>query len=204
MLIKGKPRRRFVSLGLKGIICLICLGVCLASVSFALVTYTGSVAITPTMQLSVGTATVSWTIYQNEQNVEQYMPGGSSTSTLSTGDSTTYAFKVVTDANKECAVEVELTSAMDETKFSNFDITVLSSTAQGDWSAEPLYTTPTGTTTATSINGLTQGAAAYIHQDISTTKYYEVQVTYSYDAENSPMTATFIFTPFPLAAGTFP
>ena len=100
---------------------------------------------------------------------------------MNTGDTSTYAFEVVTDANKECAVEVELTSAMDASKFSNFDITVLSSTAGGTWSAEPLYTAPTGTTTMPSIDGLTQGAAAYIHQDISTTKYYEIQVTYSYD-----------------------
>jgi hypothetical protein len=132
------------------------------------------------------------------------MPGGSSESTLNPGDTSTYAFEVVTDANKECAVEVELASAMDETVFSNFDITVLSSASGGTWTAEPLYTTPTGTTTTPSINGLTQGAAAYIHQDISTTKYYEIQVTYSYVGESTPITATFVFTPFPLSTDSFP
>ncbi len=203
MLNKGKPRKLFVSLGIKGVICLICLAICLASVSFALVTYTSTVTINPTVQLSLGTTTASWTIYQNEQNVAQYMPGGSSESTLSTGETSTYAFEVVTDANKECAVEVELTSAMDETIFSNFEITVLSSTGDGTWVAEPLYISPTSTTTTPSINGLTQGAVAYIHQGSLTTKYYEIQVTYSYDGDNTPITATFMFTPFPLPLGSF-
>ena len=103
-----KSRKLLRSLGVKGIICALCLIVCLASVSVALVTYTGAVTLTPTVQLSVGTATVSWTIYQNDQNIVKYMPGDSAEATLNTADSTTYAFKVVTDANRECAVEVEL------------------------------------------------------------------------------------------------
>jgi hypothetical protein len=200
MINKGKLLKLFASLGIKGILCLICLLICLASVSFALVTYTSTVAITPTVQLSVGTTTASWTIYVNEVNQVQYMPGGASETTLNTGDTSTYAFKVVTDANKVCAVKVELTTAMDPSKFSNFDITVLSnSTAGGSWGAETLYTGSTGTSTTLSIDGLTQGAAAYIHQGISTTKYYEIQVTYSYDKvdDTTPITATFQFTPFP-------
>jgi hypothetical protein len=199
MLNKGKILKLFASLGIKGVICLICLFICLASISFALVTYTSTVTITPTVQLSVGMTTASWTIYVNEVNQVQYMPGGASATTLNTGDTSTYAFEVVTDANKVCAVEVGLTTAMDPTKFSNFDITVLSSTADGSWGPETLYTAPTGSTTMASINGLTQGAAAYIHQGFSTTKYYEIQVTYSYDLvdNTSPITATFQFTPFP-------
>jgi hypothetical protein len=45
------------------------------------------------------------------------MPGGASATTLNTGDTSTYAFEVVTDANKVCAVEVELTTAMDPPNF---------------------------------------------------------------------------------------
>jgi hypothetical protein len=128
------------------------------------------------------------------------MPGGSSETTLNTGDTSTYAFEVVTDANKVCAVEVGLTTAMNASKFSNFDITVLSSTTGGSWGAETLYNATTGSTTVASINGLNQGAVAYIHQGLSTTKYYEIQVTYSYDLVDAttPITATFQFTPLPL------
>lgn len=191
---KGRLLKLFVSLGSKGVLCLICL----ASVAFALVTYTSSVTIYPTQQLSVGTTTASWTIYVNEVNQIRYMPGGFSEPTLSTGDTSTYAFKVVTDANKVCAVKVELTSAMNASKFSNFDITVQSSTG-GAWGAETLYAASTGGTTKDSINGLTQGDAAYVHQVASTTKYYEIQVTYSYDKvdDTTPIPVTFQFTPLP-------
>jgi hypothetical protein len=192
----NKPRKLFASMGSKAIICLICLAICLASVSFALVTYTSTVTITPVVQLSVGTATTSWTIYQNEQNTK-YMPGGSTETTLAPADTSTYAFEVATDANKVCAVEVELTSAMDPSKFSSFDITVLSSSG-GAWTVASLYTGPTGSTTTPYIDGLTQGAAAYIHQGLSLTMYYEIQVTYSYDGNSAPLTATFQFTPLPL------
>ena len=117
MLNKRKILKLFASLGIKGVLCLICLFICLASISFALVTYTSTVTITPTVQLSVGTTTASWTIYVNEVNQVQYMPGGASATTLNTGDTSTYAFEVVTDANKVCAVEVELTTAMDPPNF---------------------------------------------------------------------------------------
>jgi hypothetical protein len=199
MLNKRKILRLFASLGIKGVLCLICLFICLASISFALVTYTSTVTINPTVQLSVGTTTASWTIYVNEVNQVQYLPGGSSEPTLNTGETSTYAFEVVTDANKVCAVEVGLTTAMDPAKFSNFDITVLSNSTGGSWVAETLYTNPTGTSTTASINGLDQGAVGYIHQGLSTTKYYVIQVTYSYDLVDTttPITATFQFTPFP-------
>ena len=79
----------------------------------------------------------------NEVNQARYMPGGFSEPTLNTGDTSTYSFKVVTDANKVCAVKVDLTSEMDESKFSNFVITVRSSTG-GSWGAETLYAASTG------------------------------------------------------------
>ncbi len=197
---KAKLRKLFVSLIIEGLICLICL----ASVSFALVTYAKALTISPMQQLSVGTATATWTIYVNEVNQVRYMPGGFSEPTLSTGDTSTYAFKVATNANNVCAVKVELTSAMDVSKFSQFDITVLSSTAKGTWSTAPLYAAPTGGATKAFINGLIPGDAAYIHQDASTTKYYLIQVTYTYDpsADNTQtqIPATFMFTPFAQAS----
>ena len=152
------------------------------------------------VQLGVGTTTAAWDIYVNDVNQIRYMPGGFTEPTLDTGDTSTYAFKVVTDANRVCAVKVTITSQMDNTKFSNFEITVLSSTG-GAWGAETLYAAPTGGTTKASIDGLTQGDAAYIHQPISTTKYYEIQVTYSYDlvSNNTQISVTFQFTPLPQA-----
>jgi hypothetical protein len=87
---------------------------------------------------------------------------------------------------------------MDASKFSNFDIIVRSSTG-GAWGSETLYVASTGDTTKASINGLTLGDAAYVHQAVSTTKYYEIQVTYSYDKVNdtSQIPVTFQFTPLP-------
>ena len=195
---KAKLRKLSVSLLVKGLICLICL----VSVTFALGTYTNALTLSPTQQLSVGTTTATWTIYVNEVNQTRYLPGGFSEPTLSPGDTSTYAFKVVTNANNGCAVEVELTSAMNASKFSQFDITVLSSMAGGTWSAEPLYTNPTGTATTASINGLIQGDTAYIHQGGSTTNYYAIQVTYSYNlvADNTQIPMTFEFTPLPQAS----
>jgi hypothetical protein len=195
MMNKRKFLKLFVSIGVKGALCLICL----AAVGFALFTYTGSVVVTPVQQLSVGAASASWSIYVNEVNQVRYMPGGFSEPTLNPSDTSTYAFKVVTDSQKVCAVEVQLSSNVNAGEFSNFTITVLSSTA-GSWGQEPLYAAATGATTKAYINGLVQGDAAYIHQDLSTTKYYLIQVTYSYNLVNatSQIPVTFEFTPLPL------
>ena len=124
---KTKLKKIQILLIIKGLICLICL----ASVSFALVTYAHALTVSPTQQLSVGMTTANWTSYVNEVNKIRYMPGGFSEPTLNTGEPSTYAFKVVTNANNVCAVKVELTSTIDVGKFSKFDITVLSSTAGG-------------------------------------------------------------------------
>ena len=195
MMNKRRFLKLFVSIGVKGALCLICL----AAVGFALFTYTGSVVVTPVQQLSVGAASASWNIYVNEVNQVRYMPGGFSEPTLNPSDTSTYAFKVVTDSQKVCAVEVQLASNVNAGEFSNFTITVLSSTA-GSWGQEPLYAAATGSTTKAYINGLVQGDAAYIHQDVSTTKYYLIQVTYSYNLVNatSQIPVTFEFTPLPL------
>ncbi len=197
---KNKLKKLPRSLIIKGLICLICL----ASVSFALLTYANALTLSPTTQFNAGTSTASWIIYVNEVNQARYMPGGFSEPTLNTGDTSTYAFKVVTNANNVCAVKVELTSAMDETEFPNFEVTILSSTGQGGWSTEPLYASSTGGTTKAFINGLIQGDAAYIHQGVSTTKYYLIQVTYTYvpSADNSQthIPASFMFTPFTQAS----
>lgn len=191
---KRKIFKLFVSLGVKGLLCI----VCLAAVGFALVTYTNSVTISPKIQLSIGETTASWNIYVNEVDQVRYMPGGSSQPTLNTADSSTYSFKVTTDAYKVCAVKVELTTAMDVSLFSKFQITVLSSTGDA-WGAETLYAASTGATTKAYVDGLTPGDAAYIHQDISTVSYYIIQVTYSYDlvSQDTQIPITFQFTPLP-------
>jgi hypothetical protein len=197
MLKKSKLVKLFVSLGINGIICIICL----ASVAVALVNYQGTVTTSPTRQLTVGTISDAWTIYVNEVNQVRYVPGVPdqfTLPTLDTGDTGTYSFKVVTDANKVCAVKVELVTAMDPLKFSRFDITVSSSTG-GAWGTETLYAGSTGGTTKAAVDGLIQGDAAYVHQANSDTKYYEIKVTYSYDKidNNTQIPVVLELTPLP-------
>ncbi len=188
----------FTSLGIKGVLCIVCLAIVSLSLVFSLVTYTSTVNISPFEQLSVGQPTASWTIYVNEVNQVRYIPGEFTEPTLNPSDTSTYAFKVVTDTHKVCAVKLQLASAMDPAKFSNFEVTVLSSTG-GAWTQEQLYTGATGSNTKAYVDGLVQGDAAYVHQELSTTSYYLVQVTYSYDLLNQTSTipVTFQFTPLP-------
>jgi hypothetical protein len=195
MATKGKLTKLFVSLGIKGILCIICL----ASVTAALVTYTSTITATPMMQLTQGATTAIWNLYVNEVDQVRYLPGGFQEATVSGSDTSTYCFEVTTDANKACAVKIQLVSAMDTSKFSRFDITVRSSTGEG-WSNETIYTTSTGSSVKAVINGLTADDAAYVHQDVSATKYYEVRVTYSYDKVDSEeaIPVTVQLTPLPL------
>ena len=190
-----KIRRKLLAiLGVKGLLCV----ASLMTIALAFVVYTAAVTVNPTQQFTIGATSASWTVYVNEVNQVRYLPGSSTEPTLNTGDSSTYAFKSVTDANKVCAIKIELTSAVDGSKFSNFNITVRSSTG-GAWSDETLYAGATGATTKSYINGLTGGDAGYVHQAVSTTKYYEVKVTYSYDKVDATaqVTVTFQYTPLP-------
>ncbi len=184
----------FVTLGVKAILCL----VCLSTVTFALVTYTTPVAVTSTQQLTRGATSVSLNFYVNEVNQTRYLPGGFSEPTLSTSDTDTYAFKVVTDGNKVCAVKINLDSAINSSQFSNFIVYAKSSTG-GTWSDETLYAASSGGTTKSYINGLVSEDAVYIHQDQSTTKYYEIKIVYSYDlvAEASQIGIVLRYTPLP-------
>lgn len=193
--INMKIRKKLLAIvGVKGLLCL----ASLTMVALALVTYAATVTLNPTQQFTIGATSASWTVYVNDVNKARYLPGSSIEPTLNTGDSSTYAFKVVTDANKVCAVKIELTSAVNSSKFSNFNITVRSSTG-GAWADETLYAASTGSTTKSYIDGLTGGNVGYVHQAVSTTKYYEVKVTYSYDKvdETAQVTVTFQYTPLP-------
>jgi hypothetical protein len=190
-----KIRKKLLAiLGAKGLLSV----ASLITIALALVVYTVAVTVNPTQQFTIGASSASWTVYVNDVNQIRYLPGGSTEPTLNTGDSSTYAFKAVTDANKVCAIKIELTSAVDGSKFSNFNITVRSSTG-GAWADETVYAASTGSTTKSYINGLTGGDAGYIHQVVSTTKYYEVKVTYSYDKVDATaqVTVTFQYTPLP-------
>ena len=183
-------------LGLKGILAI----ASMTTIALALVVYTASVTVTPTQQFTIGASSDSWTIYVNEVNQVRYLPGADSEPTFDSGDTNTYAFSVVTDADKVCAVQIELTSAMDNAKFSNFDITV--DYWDGDsWEPTTLYNAATGSTTVSDIDGLTT-TAGYVHQAVSTETYYMVTVTYSYDLvdTNTDVTATFQYTPLPADA----
>jgi hypothetical protein len=186
-------------LGLKGLLCF----VSLTMIAIALVTYTASVIITPTQQFTVGATSASWTVYMNDVNKTRYLPGsgspaGSSEPTFNASDTETYAFKAVTDADKVCAVRIELTSAVNSSKFSKFQITVKNWNGSA-WDAETLYDSATGSSTKSYIDGLTSGDFGYIHQGTLETTYYLLKVVYSYDLtdETTQITATFEYTPLP-------
>ena len=189
-----KIRKIGIIIGLKGYLAV----GSLITIALALVVYSASVTVTPIQQFTIGSSSDSWTIYVNEIDQIRYLPGGFSEPAFDSGDPNTYAFRVITDANKPCAVEIELTSAMDSGKFSNFDITVDYWTGAA-WAPATLYDSATGPTTITEIDGLSAGAAGYIHQAVSTTTYYLVKATYSYDLvdDTTQVTATFQYTPLP-------
>jgi hypothetical protein len=104
----------------------------------------------------------------------------------------------VTDANQVCAIRIELTSAVNASKFSNFNITT-EYWSGAAWVSGTLYTAATGSTVKSYVNGLTAGDFGYIHQDLSITRYYLIKVTYSYDkvAETAQVATTFQYTPLP-------
>jgi hypothetical protein len=176
-------------LGVKGLLAI----ASLTSIALALVVYTASVTMTPASQFEIGVDTASWTVYVNEQDQVRYLPGD----TIRPADgSSTYAFRVTTDAAKTCAVQIQLVTAMDPALFTNFDITVSYWSSSG-WTAATLYDSPGGTI-ITEIDGLSTNAG-YIQQAASTVRSYMIEVTYSYDqvADTDPITATFQYTPLP-------
>lgn len=192
------------ALGLKGILCIAALTV----VALALVSYTTTLTITPIKQLTLGDLTDTWEIYVNDVDQVRYMlgdpgsPKGSVKPTLDSTNSSTYAFKVVTDANKVCAVKIELTAPANSTaNFTKFEIRVLywnDVPTPPEWQSISLYTAETGTTTKDFINGLISGDAGYIHQQTSLTRYYLIQVTYTYDDDaTDPISVSFKYTPLP-------
>lgn len=181
-------------LGVKSFLCF----ASLTMIALALVTYTATVTIAPTQQSTIGATSDSWIAYVNDVDEVTYLPGGSAEPTLNASDPDTYAFKVVTDAEKNCSVKIELTSAVNSSKFSNFNITARYWTG-ATWADETLYSGATGLTTKSYIDGLTPGDAGYVHQDTSETTYYLIKVTYSYDLvdEIAQVTVTFQYTPLP-------
>ncbi len=188
-----------VVLGVKGFLSL----VFLTLIALALVTYTASVTITPTQQFTVGATSASWTVYANDVNETRYLPGlgspaGSLEPTFNASDTDTYAFKVATDADKVCAVRIELTSAVDSSKFSKFEITVKYWNGLA-WDDETLYDAATGSSTKSYIDGLAPGDFGYIHQGTLETTYYLLEVVYSYDLtdETTQIAVTFQYTPLP-------
>jgi hypothetical protein len=192
--IRMKFRQLGAILGIKGVLCIISM----TMIVLAFVVYTVSLVITPTLQFTTGATSSSWTVYINDVNKARYLPGGMAEPTFNASDPNSYAFMVVTDANQVCAVKIELTSAVNASKFSNFNITIeyWNNVA---WVSGTLYSAATGSTTKSYINGLTAGDFGYVHQDLSTTRYYLIKVTYSYDkvGETTQVASTFQFTPLP-------
>jgi hypothetical protein len=200
--VRTIKKKFLAALGLKGILCL----ASLVMIGLALVTYSSTVTITPQSQFTLGATSDSWTIYVNDVDKVRYLPSsgtpaGSQEPTFDDGNSDTYSFKVVTDADRNCAVKIELTSAVNSSKFSKFDITAKYWTGSA-WTDETLYDAPTGSTTKSHIDGLVNDDAGYIHQTTSTTRYYLIKVTYSHDLvdETTQITVTCRYTPTPQEA----
>jgi len=193
-------------LGIKGALCLASLTV----VALALVSYTATVTIAPTTQFTIGATTATWTIYVNDVEQLRYLPGAGTPSgsqqpgAPSDADPNTFAFKVVTDAARVCAVNITLTSVVNSSKFSKFEIRVMwwNSTASA-WQDETLYAGATGSTTKSYIDGLTSDDAGYVHHAASLTRYYLIKVTYSYDLVDATTSVTVIFQYTPLPQASF-
>ena len=189
-------------LGVKGFLCL----ASLIMVVLALVTYTAVITITPTKQFNIGATTDSWTVYINDVDEVRYLPSsgtpaGSDPPVGSpVGDSTKYAFNVTTDAGGACSVKIELTSAVDNTTFSKFEIKVKWwNTTAAAWEDATLKDAETGGLDKSFIDGLTAGDVGYIQHAASTTTCYLIWVTYSYDLVDTTtdVTVTFQYTPLP-------
>jgi len=192
-------------LGLKGILCIAALTI----VALALVNYTTTVTITPVKPFTQGATTDDWTIYVNDVDQVRYLPGegtpaGSTVPASSpNGGSDTYAFKVDTDAGRSMAVNITLTSAVDNTKFSKFEITVMfwnTTPSPATWEAVTIYDAATGGGIKSYIDGLTNDYG-YIQQSVSTSRYYLIKVTYSYDLveTTTAISVDFNYTPLPQA-----
>lgn len=177
-------------LGIKGLLAI----ASLTSIAIALVVYTTAVTITPANQFTMGPTTYSWNVYINDVNAVRYLPGDTAPPTTSSS----YAFSL-NDMGRDCAVQIQLTSAMSSGLFSNFDITVMYYDTTSGWTQAQLYDSATGGSTATSINGLTT-TPGFIRQTAGTgATSYLIRVTYSYDivGTTTPVTATFQYTPLP-------
>ncbi|MBE0512583.1 hypothetical protein IBX38_06000 [Candidatus Bathyarchaeota archaeon] len=198
-------RRKFkAALGIKGFLCI----ASLVAIGLALVVYTATVTITPTKMFTIGATTDSWTVYVNDVDQVRYLPGegtpaGSTTpGTAPDGGSDTYAFKVVTDDGKACAVNITLTTpTANLANFSKFEIRVMywnTTISPANWVEATIYDAPSGGTNKPYIDGLT-GDFGYIQQPISTSLYYLIKVTYSYTEGDSTtaITVTSQYTPLP-------
>jgi hypothetical protein len=185
-------------LSFKVVLCLIVF----ISLAVALVSYQAEVDFTPVQQFVAGTTTASWNVYVNQVDIPCYLPGGVSQPTLDTGDSSTFAFKATTDGNQVMAVKIELAESVDSATFSKFDITVLS-WGGSSWTPVTLYNDASGSVTKANIDGTNATDVGYVHQATSTTAYYLVKATYSYDKSDSTVASGFTLKYTPLPADSF-
>jgi len=194
-------RKLKAALGTKGLLCI----ASLITIALALVYYTAVVTITPYKQFIIGATTDEWTVYVNDVDQVRYLPGEGSPDgstppgNAPNGGSDTFAFKVVTDASRACAVNITLESPVDSSKFTKFEIRVMYwDTATVKWVDATIHDSPSGGGTKTYIDGLT-GDFGYIQHPVSTSLYYLMKVTYSYNITDSTtaMNVTFTYTPLP-------
>lgn len=187
----GKIRKIGLLFGLKGILCI----ACLTTVALALVAYTATVTITRTQQFTIGVKTQAWEVYVNDVDQVRYLPGAD---TKPPNDASPCAFSVKTTDNKDCAVKIELQTAMNPADFSKFQIRVYYYFG-GSWVSAQLYDADLVTLkSAGFIDGLSADSGYIVQQGAGTLNYL-VEVTYSYDqptlTAGDTVTALFDYTP---------
>ena len=148
----------------------------------------------------IGASTSSWKIDQNGVDQIRYLPGvgtpagSQQPSTPTDTNPNTFAFKVTTDLLRVCAISIKLTSAIDNTKFSKFQITIQrwDSTASA-WKDETLYS-GFFSTIKPYINGLENPLdIGYVHHAALASGYYLMKITCLGDTA-TPITVTFQYT----------
>jgi hypothetical protein len=190
-------------LGVKGSLCLLSL----AMVVLALVAYTATVTITPAKLFTVGATTDSWTVYVNDYNETRYLPSSASVPAGSSppigppaiGDPSSFAFHVSTGTDKACAVNITMSTPANNNTFSSFQITVKSWTGL-TWNDIAIYDAPTGGSAKSFIRGTNAtNDFGYVQHPVSTSTFYVICVTYSYDLVDTidVVTVTFQYTPLP-------